>query len=62
MSVTAQNNREQILELTSQATVEDLNTLLANLGIAAERVIAVHLVPGAGFASTPDKYRVLYRA
>ena len=51
-----------IYELTCEATVEHLNTLLSNHNIKPEDVLAVHTVPGAGFASIPARYRVLYRA
>jgi hypothetical protein len=52
----------RIRELTSEASVDALNTLLDNYNIEPERVVAVHLVAGAGFASSPARYRVLYRA
>ena len=51
-----------ICELTCGATLEQLNALLANHNIKPEHVLAVHSEPGAGFASIPARYRVLYRA
>jgi hypothetical protein len=57
------NRRDVIQELLMNASIAALNAELINLGISADRIVAVHFVAGQPYASGKgDQFRVLYRA
>lgn len=59
-----QSNRAKVLdEIVVEAKIDALNTVLADRGISADRIISVIPLPGQTLVSpTPPQYRVLYRA
>jgi len=57
------NQHKHVGEFITEASVELLNTELANRRIGPDRILAVLHVPGQTMANpTPAKFRVLYRA
>ena len=57
------NRADVVSELFTEARLEALNAALADLGIAAERIITIFQVPGQTLVNpTPAQFRVLYRA
>ncbi|WP_152539836.1 hypothetical protein [Afipia sp. P52-10] len=59
-----QSNRAKVLdEVIVEAKLDALNTVLADRGISADRIVSVIPLPGQTLVSpTPPQYRVLYRA
>ena len=59
-----QSNRAKVLDkIVVEAKIDALNTVLADRGISADRIISVIPLPGQTLVSpTPPQYRVLYRA
>ena len=67
MALTKQNKQsnraDAVSELFTEARLGALNAALADLGIAAERIITIFQVPGQTLVNpTPAQFRVLYRA
>ena len=57
------NRADVIKELFTEARIDALNSALADLGIAAEKIVAIFQVPGQALVSpTPAQFRVLYRS
>lgn len=52
-----------VKELLTEARVDSLNTVLADLGIATDKIITILPVPAQNVGNpTPPQFRVLYRA
>ena len=59
----ASNRADGVMELFTEARVDSLNAVLADRGIAADKIITILHVPGQTLANpTPPQFRVLYRA
>jgi len=58
----ASNRADVVQELFTEARLDALNTALADLGIAGEKIITIFQVPGQTLVNpTPAQFRVLYR-
>ena len=56
------SNSKPVAELFTEATIEVLNEVLMQRGIAADMIISILPVPGQTLVKpTPPQFRVLYR-
>lgn len=59
-----QSNRAKVLEeVIVEAKIDALNSVLADRGVSADRIVSVIPLPGQTMVNpTPPQFRVLYRA
>jgi 1,6-anhydro-N-acetylmuramate kinase len=58
------SNRAKVLEeIVVEAKIDALNSVLADRGVSADRIVSVIPLPGQTLVNpTPPQFRVLYRA